>query len=42
MSVTELMIWSAVLALPTILASTSLGYFAARWIQARRAKQSAT
>jgi hypothetical protein len=29
MSVSELMIWSAVLALPPILASTSLGYIAA-------------
>jgi hypothetical protein len=39
LSVSELMVWSAGLALPAILASTSLGYFAARWIQARRARQ---
>jgi len=42
MSVSELLIWSAALTLPAILASTSLGYFAARWIQARRAKQQVT
>ena len=39
MSVSELLLWSAGLTLPAILASTSLGYFAVRWIQARRAKQ---
>ena len=39
LSVSELMVWSAGLALPAILASMSLGYFAARWIQTRRAKQ---
>src|SRR5450432_854041 len=39
LSVSELMVWSAGLALPPILASMSLGYFAARWIQTRRAKQ---
>jgi hypothetical protein len=42
MSVSELMIWSAVLALPVILAATSLGHFAARWIQARRVKHQVT
>ena len=42
LSISELMIWSAVLALPPILASVSLGYFAARWIQTRRAKQQIT
>jgi hypothetical protein len=42
MSISEWMIWSAVLALPAILAPMSLGYFAARWIQARRAKQQTT
>jgi cytochrome c biogenesis protein CcdA len=41
-SVSELMVWSAGLALPTILASMSLGYFAARGIQTRRAKQQVT
>ena len=39
MSVSKLLIWSAALTLPPILASMSLGYFAVRWIQARRAKQ---
>jgi hypothetical protein len=38
MGASELMIWSAVLTLPAILASISLGYFAARWIQTRRTK----
>jgi hypothetical protein len=42
MSVGGLLMWSAVLVLPAILASTSLGYFAARWIQTRRAKQPVT
>jgi hypothetical protein len=42
MSVSKLLMWSAVLVLPAILASTSLGYFAARWIQTRRAKQPVT
>jgi hypothetical protein len=42
MSISEWMIWSAVLALPAILAPMSLGYFAARWIQARLAKQQIT
>jgi hypothetical protein len=42
LSVSELVVFSAVLALPAILASTSLGYFAARWIQARRAKPQIT
>jgi hypothetical protein len=42
LSVSELIVWSAVLALPAILASTSLGYFAARWIQTRRAKHQIT
>jgi hypothetical protein len=42
MSVSEVMIWSGVLALPAILASTSLGYFAARWILARRARRQVT
>jgi hypothetical protein len=42
MSIGELIIWSAVLALPAILATMSLGYFAARWIQAKRAKQQIT
>jgi hypothetical protein len=42
MSVSELLMWSAVLVLPAILASTSLGYFAARWIQTRRARQQIT
>ena len=36
LSIGELMLWSAVVALPAILASMSLGYFAARWIRARR------
>jgi hypothetical protein len=39
LSIGELIIWSAVLALPAILASMSLGYFLACWIQTRRAKQ---
>jgi hypothetical protein len=39
LGVSELMVWSAGLALPAILASMSLGYFAARWIQTRRARQ---
>ena len=42
MSVGGLLTWSAVLALPAILTSTSLGYFAARWNQTRRAKQQIT
>jgi len=42
MSVSEVMVWSAVLALLPILALTSLGYFAVRWIQARRAKHRTT
>jgi hypothetical protein len=42
MSISEMMMWSTVLALPAILASMSLGYFAARWIQTRRAKQQIT
>jgi hypothetical protein len=42
LSVSELMVWSAGLALPAILASMSLGYFAARWILARRARQQVT
>jgi hypothetical protein len=39
LGVSELMVWSAGLALPAILASMSLGYFAARWILARRPRQ---
>jgi hypothetical protein len=39
LSARELIVWSAILALPPILASTCLGYIAARWIQARRARQ---
>jgi hypothetical protein len=42
LSVSELLVWSAGLALPAILASMSLGYFAARWIQTRRARQQIT
>jgi hypothetical protein len=42
MSVGGLLIWSAVLALPAILSSTSPGYFAARWNQTRRARQQIT
>jgi hypothetical protein len=42
MSTSEWMIWSAVLAMPAILTPMSLGYFAARWIQTKRAKQQIT
>jgi hypothetical protein len=42
MTLSEVMIWSAVLALPAILSSTSLGYFLTRWFQQRRAKQQST
>jgi hypothetical protein len=38
LGVSYLMMWAAVVTLPAILASVSLGYFAARWIQTRRAK----
>jgi hypothetical protein len=42
LSASELMVWSAGLALPPILASMSLGYFAAHWIQTRRTRQQVT
>jgi hypothetical protein len=38
LSAVELIVWSAALALPAILAPTSLGYFVARWVRTRRAK----